>query len=191
MSIPVSIDPLGTLGASPMPPGFRPLAYVEATNDSPYASRLPWPGLINSAFNQATDTLIIDGGCSTAMSVYGSIFRYLSSNSRGIGAGRQSTKVVLQNGEGSASGLMTNFNPGRMYHFIAAPDKESIDEITRVKEFEAFVAPDLPVWSTGALLGMVERQRSGVAVETIVAAERIPDGALGLVSLTTGVFLKV
>lgn len=192
MSIPVTIDPLGTLGAGePLPPGFRPLAYVEATKNGPRQGDVPWAGLEFTAFNQETDTLIIDGGGSAAMQKYGGIFQYASSDSHGIGASKSDSKVIIQNGELAYYGLQKVFEPGRIYRFVAAPDKRSIDELTRVGNFEAYSGARTVVWVTGALLARVEHQRSGVTVETVVAAERITDGALGLVSLTTGVFLEV
>lgn len=190
MSIPAPFNPLGTLGASPLPPGFRQLAYVETTKSGPWPFELPWPGLVAAAFNQETDTLIIDGGSTGG----GTIFAHDSSNSKFIGAKASISRgvVLASNGTISPFAFEKAFEQGHLYHFVIAPDRLSIDDSVKIKNFEPMTGVNAYAWGTGVLIARVEHVGAdGDSVETVVAAERIADGALGLVSLTTGVFLEV
>lgn len=188
MSIPTSFNPLGTLGASPLPPGFRPLAYVETTSAGPKPDNLPWPGLRFQAFNQETDTLIIDGGA-TGNKI--PIFNYANGSSRFIGSLTYYDLIYAGNGNYTASSLTMPCEYGKIYHIVSEPNKVSIDDTIKILKFVS-MQPDASTWGRGALLARVEHVGAdGVSVETVVAAERIADSAHGLVSLTTGVFLEV
>lgn len=190
MSIPVSIDPLGTLGQGDLPPGYIAVDFVEAKRDVGF-SELSELALYN--IEALTDELSLRCGISSSATGNWKSLFFIGTPSVLYGAAMINPNTIGLNNSSLNSTLSLNIEQETIYEVLIAPDRVTFNDSVFYRQARHIETASVKLINKGALLQHVTYYKSydkrHPATE-LVACTRRQDGAEGMLDIVTGKFIQ-
>lgn len=193
MSIPTPFNPLGTLGASPIPPEYSVIDQVEST-------RVVSVGEIPSAF-RAPDfrrqTLRVVGGYRSGISNSRPIFGYHLGWVPCAGFTFSWSQMLLisnayQSQDAATIGWARTKPVGSLYDAVMSPTSVELDGVSRaINGTQIPTNNSYEVIDSFSIIASVEILEGATLLGQLVAVERKSDGVKGLFDTVTKTFVAI